>query len=854
MPDGRQERIAELARREVLRSGAFLGATAGVGASGAAATELAAADRFLQSRDSGSDTFVVIQDGQAHEVEPLSYQDQRIEDFYNYRGIRASADTPTDVEQGAETSKLFLYEDDGGVSLVAIHDFHNAPGSTASGGEAVFTFDGLDGSWVVRDDSGDWTRSGSSPPEKIRWAWNNRNTDGGVFRFASEEFSVTVNPDFRSGITDWEFLSGDARNPQRIDLDLGSPVTVSVGSPMEIEDVRVVQSFENTRYSEQQDLDTFDDGQIEGANVEQFGDGGLVAGKASAVVFDVAGSPGGDGSEVDFEVTRHYDDGSSDTATITLPRTVVESASGQDDSLVGAVVDAGETGRWNVAALDGNISRVEVASASGGSATVDVTRSVTDMPTLTLGFVGVHGQNAPYGTISSTQAYEDFVENTARLVQSMFPVERVDVVWADLDERHVDRTRDLIGNPLYSLTVLNAASARRTILDAIRDTPSLLDPDDDSFADTFSIVNGSRLAGPSLDDVDAVDAVIGATPDDYLANVPAGEPGWTGIHYGGDSVQPDIAALAEVGHPMTAAQEIGHHFLGHDFFPRNVAQEDPNGPDTGHANDDLVSTKYDLADGFGAERAAPSFMSYSASRWMDALSHEHMVSEQFSPTPRTGTLVESAIDSVFAAGAVSGDDVSVWTASVTRSRTTSDVGGSDATMTATGADGQPIEERGVQFGTTARPGDDGGPDPSSDQLVLEDVFVGRVPFPEDAVGLEVSVTTQVDGDRQTLTTRVDPFSRTLREAIEAVPAGAVDNYRGFVESNLERLDAVEGHALADRHRNAIEVLDAVERSVRKHLEPGYDISAATTLSREQLLSLLDGYRDRLSAHVTGKGK
>jgi len=176
-------------------------------------------------------TFTVEQDGTEFEVESISYQGQTVEEFYNHGGVRESADTPTEIEGGADESKIFVYEGEG-VSLVLIHDYHGFPGSTESGGRAIFEFDSLpDGEWVVKDDPGDWDRSESSPPGRIKWFWNNRNTDGGAYRFEADEFSFTLTPEFKSGISDWELLSGDAEEPERINLTLDEPITLRGGEP-----------------------------------------------------------------------------------------------------------------------------------------------------------------------------------------------------------------------------------------------------------------------------------------------------------------------------------------------------------------------------------------------------------------------------------------------------------------------------------------------------------------------------------------------------------------------------------------------------------------------------------------------
>jgi hypothetical protein len=141
---------------------------------------------------------------------------------YDIRPIRAY--TPTGVEEGEDTSKLFFYEGSEGVSLVVIHD---SPG-TDTGGEATFEFDELpEWDWVVEDGPGDIRRKKAD--NVVNWRWGAEETDGGAYRFDAEEFSFTLTPSFESGIDAWEFLADDAEEPRRIQLDLNEPVTVRVG-------------------------------------------------------------------------------------------------------------------------------------------------------------------------------------------------------------------------------------------------------------------------------------------------------------------------------------------------------------------------------------------------------------------------------------------------------------------------------------------------------------------------------------------------------------------------------------------------------------------------------------------------
>ena len=86
-------------------------------------------------------TFVVAQNGEYHQVEPLSHEDfdgMTVEEFYGYDEDDSVANTPIGIEE-ENTSQLFFYEGPDEVSLVALHD---APGGARSQGkEEVFAED-----------------------------------------------------------------------------------------------------------------------------------------------------------------------------------------------------------------------------------------------------------------------------------------------------------------------------------------------------------------------------------------------------------------------------------------------------------------------------------------------------------------------------------------------------------------------------------------------------------------------------------------------------------------------------------------------------------------------------------------
>lgn len=209
--------INKLSRRTVLKGASTLpiiGAGIAGGSQTAAATE--------------ESTFVIEQAGKKIPVTPLSYEDQSIEEFYSYDSPnRVLANTPTGLEK-SDTTRLFLYEGPKGISLVVIHD---AP-FDGGGGSVRFDFENLpsDGSWVVRDDTGEgFTRT------TVDWGWVARRTDGGAYRgdFKSQSSPITITPSFQNGIDTWEVLSGDPRDPTVTELDLNQPITISGGQNLQ---------------------------------------------------------------------------------------------------------------------------------------------------------------------------------------------------------------------------------------------------------------------------------------------------------------------------------------------------------------------------------------------------------------------------------------------------------------------------------------------------------------------------------------------------------------------------------------------------------------------------------------------
>lgn len=182
--------------------------------------------------------YYIQQGDQCWEVEPLSYQNEDVRQFYGYNNFHSH--TSTGIEE-SDTSHLFLYRDpDGTLSLVAIHDIssHDDHGSDddTGGGAVSFDFTGLPGrGWLVYDDVGDFNSS-RSVPDKIDWAWGTANTDGGAYSGLGGDFDVSISPRFNDDavrdpfdpgeISFWCFLSGDAEDPNGVLLDMEDDVRI----------------------------------------------------------------------------------------------------------------------------------------------------------------------------------------------------------------------------------------------------------------------------------------------------------------------------------------------------------------------------------------------------------------------------------------------------------------------------------------------------------------------------------------------------------------------------------------------------------------------------------------------------
>ena len=199
----------------------------------------------MRGSAAATDRVTIRQGDQCIPVTPLSHEDATVTEFYGYSMEDYESHTKTELE-ASDVSQLFLYEGpDGTLSLGIIHDV--AEGSEGTGGAASFSFEGLaaDGEWTVRNDDYDganeiWDVSSSHEGDAVHWAWNKWHSDGGVFAGLGSDFELTIDPAFNGEaqlepgtpgeISEWQFVSGDPADPDRISLDLSEPLTIGTGA------------------------------------------------------------------------------------------------------------------------------------------------------------------------------------------------------------------------------------------------------------------------------------------------------------------------------------------------------------------------------------------------------------------------------------------------------------------------------------------------------------------------------------------------------------------------------------------------------------------------------------------------
>ena len=168
--------------------------------------------------------FTVSQGATQETISPLENA-VGVVDFYGYAGSMAT----TGFEE-ANTAVMFLYRDTASGDLSLFVVLGGATGSTA--GSVSMTLNGVPAGAVfqVQDDNFDFRDSWdvTPPTGTVSWAWDDGLGDGMVLGPLTEEFEMTLFPQFTAGITRVKFLSGSLAFPDEINLNLIDPILIGV--------------------------------------------------------------------------------------------------------------------------------------------------------------------------------------------------------------------------------------------------------------------------------------------------------------------------------------------------------------------------------------------------------------------------------------------------------------------------------------------------------------------------------------------------------------------------------------------------------------------------------------------------
>lgn len=264
--------------------------------------------------------FSVKQGADTYDLTPLERAGP-VAEFYDYSDDEAH----TGLEV-SDSSILFLYRDTttGELYLVIIHDQPD----NGSGGEVEFSFEGLPGgaTIVLRDDPNAQDSYEFAPPEEdtafMHWQWVPEHTDGVVIGGLGQEFSITITPNFISGIDEWHLVTGSVANPIYTKLaSLADPLTIiaTTNIPPQasftfsptVVNVGQAVSFDASASSDP-------DGFIREYDWD-FGDGTTASGVAVSHTYGAAGS-----YVVSLTVTDNQGATNTVTRTVTVSEAVVE--------------------------------------------------------------------------------------------------------------------------------------------------------------------------------------------------------------------------------------------------------------------------------------------------------------------------------------------------------------------------------------------------------------------------------------------------------------------------------------------------------------------------------------------------
>lgn len=174
---------------------------------------------IAQTADDSKEGFFIVKQGDVSSPLVPVRENNSALIFYNFNNDQSN--TGLEVP---EHSLIVLHVDasTGNVSLILLLSSAQNP----AGGSANLTIDGLpDGATLDLSDDPTDTYVFAPPSLQASWQWLPEHSDGVIIGNLGQDFSITITPNFISGITQWDTIDGTTRAPNALP-SLVEPVTI----------------------------------------------------------------------------------------------------------------------------------------------------------------------------------------------------------------------------------------------------------------------------------------------------------------------------------------------------------------------------------------------------------------------------------------------------------------------------------------------------------------------------------------------------------------------------------------------------------------------------------------------------
>lgn len=610
-----------------------------------------------------------------------------------------------------------------------------------------------------------------------------------------------------------------------------------------IKDARLVQIVENTRIDGSPNPPADEDKISSSVNPDT---PDLILGRNTTVVFDIAG-PTGLSLTDDVEVKISGDnvlfassgDGNSRTYTINGSvisdvvsySSLIDEFAKRPDSDLDIMLTRGsypffEASRdisevkVEINPQEDRVSGDSVTLTRGSGTTGDF--EFTQTPPLSIGFIPVddYAGTREYGQMDSEE-YNDAIRKSVKYVQKVFPTteiyfytqsysDGVQALAAPAPGSDEDSIVGDVAEGISNVAISRDMTEARFELD--RQTPT----------ENIRKISKANIVD-SNQEIEQFDFTIAIVPSDYFSqlNIDAG-----GLHFSSlgpiDAVQPRICACADVDtirdrDGSTVMHEAGHHFLGDPFtgdLAQDTARDDPPNPPSGrqgsdpaHAQDNLVSTKFDIPiddstvlTSLRFDSGVSSYMSYvsSSSLWADTVSTQKLIEaadlDGFSPTPPEDPIeLLPGADSLVIIGEILDGDIEISFADTLNQsvRTAGVEEGVDIQIS--GNDGSNLANQTLPRGIRATFAEGEKIEPP---IIGENVIIGDIAFPAETSEVEITAPSPGSND-ENITKTIDTSSPVIADfSLSTEPAVAnepieFDAGSSFVKSSGEIIESYE---------------------------------------------------------------